>query len=148
MSARILPYHFLIALTAGGCVVHETAPAARPPNAARPAEADAMQSGFAFLGERTVNGGVDHDAIHVGRDDGRFHELMIVVERAPVELYDVVVTFGNGQRFEPRTRLVFGPDSTSRSIDLPGDARFIKRVDFRYGNLVAGAQARVALWGR
>jgi hypothetical protein len=133
----------LIALAVGtGCVV-----AAAPPPA-RPAEAHAMRNGFVFLGERTVNGGVDHDVIHVGRQDGKFRELMIVVERAPVEIFDMVVTLGNNERFEPRTRLVFGRDTTSRNIDLPGDARFIKRVDFRYGNLVAGAQAKVELWGR
>lgn len=73
---------------------------------------------------------------------------MIVVERAPVEIFDLVVMFGNGEHYEPHTRLVFGPDSASRNIDLPGGARFIKRVDFRYGNLVAGAQAKVELWGR
>ena len=102
-----------------------------------------MRNGFAFLGERMVNGGVDHDVIHVGRADGRFHELMIVVERAPIELFDMVVTFGNNERWEAHTRLVFGPDSTSRNIDLPGGARIIK-----HGNLVAGAQAKVELWGR
>ncbi|HET7503632.1 MAG TPA: hypothetical protein VFK02_21575 [Kofleriaceae bacterium] len=131
----------LAALALSACVVHEARPA-------RPAEAHAERNGFAYLGERTVNGGIDHDVIHVGRADGKFHEIMVVVERAPVEIYDLVVTFGNGERFEPRTRLVFGPDSTSRNIDLPGGARFIRRVDFRYGNLVAGAQAKVELWGR
>jgi len=107
-----------------------------------------MRNGFAYLGERTVNGGLDHDVIHVGRKDGQFHEIMVVAERAPVEIYDLIVTFGNGERYEPHTRLVFGPDSTSRNIDLPGGGRFIKRVDFRYGNLVAGANAKVELWGR
>jgi hypothetical protein len=73
---------------------------------------------------------------------------MVVVERAPIELFDMVVTFGNNERWEARTRLVFGRDTTSRNIDLPGGARFIKRVDFRYGNLVGGAQAKVELWAR
>lgn len=123
------------------CVVRETRPA-------RPAEVHAARAGFVFLGERTVNGGVDHDVIHVGRRDGQFREIMVVVERAPVEIFDLVVTFGNGERYEPRTRMVFGPDTTSRSIDLPGGTRVIGRVDFRYGNLVAGAHAKVELWGR
>ena len=132
----------LIALTGAGCVV-----AAAPPPA-RPAEAHAMRNGFVFLGERTVNGGVDHDVIGVGRQDGRFHELMVVVERAPVEIFDMVVTFGNNERYEPHMRLVFGRDTTSRNIDLPGGARIIKRVDFRYGNLAGGVRAKVELWGR
>ncbi|TMQ05153.1 MAG: hypothetical protein E6J90_49780 [Deltaproteobacteria bacterium] len=140
MRSIVLASLVSLAAVLGGCVV-----AAAP---AHPAEAHAMRNGFAFLGERMVNGGVDHDVIHVGRADGRFHELMIVVERAPIELFDMVVTFGNNERWEAHTRLVFGPDSTSRNIDLPGGARIIKRVDFRYGNLVAGAQAKVELWGR
>jgi len=140
MKRSIVLTTLILALGAG-CVVHETAPA-------RPAEEHAMRNGFVFLGERTVNGGVDHDVIHVGRQDGQFHELMVVVERAPIEMFDMVVTFGNNERFDPHVRLVFGRDTTSRNIDLPGGARFVKRVDFRYGNLVAGTAAKVELWGR
>ena len=39
-----------------------------------------------------------------GRQDGKFHEIMVVVERAPVEIYDLVVTFGNSERYEPNLR--------------------------------------------
>jgi len=140
MRSPVLSSLLFCALTLSGCVV-----AAAP---ARPAEAHAAHSGFVFLGDRTVNGSLDHDAIAVGRREGAFHEIMIVAERAPVEIYDLVVTFANGERYEPHTRLVFGRDSTSRNIDLPGGARVIRRVDFRYGNLVAGARAKVELWGR
>lgn len=140
MRSTVLVVLFSALATLGGCVVAAT------PGA--PAEDHAMRNGFYYLGERFVNGSADHDIIHVGRRDGRFHELMIVVERAPIELYDMVVTFGNGDRFEPHNRLVFGADTTSRRIDLPGGARIVQRVDFRYGNLVAGAQAKVELWGR
>ena len=140
MRSTILAFLVTASAALAGCVV-ATAPA-------RPAEQHAMRNGFVYLGERFVNGSADHDVLPVGRADGKFHELMVVVERAPVEIFDMVVTFGNGERFEPRTRLVFGRDSTSRNIDLPGGARVIRRVDFRYGNLVAGAQAKVELWGR
>jgi hypothetical protein len=136
MNMRSLVFLMVLAVT--GCVVHE----------ARPAEQHAMRNGYVYLGERWVDGGADHDALHVGKRDGRFTSVMIVVENAPVEIFNAVLTFGDGQRWEPGTRLVFGPDSTSRSIDLPGGARFIKRVDFRYGNLAPGARAKVELWGR
>ena len=82
------------------------------------------------------------------RRDGRFTSIMIVVENAPVEVFDIVVTFGDGEHWEAHTRLVFGPDTTSRMIDLPGGARVIRRVDFRYGNLAGAGQAKVELWGR
>ena len=126
------------------------APVRPAPVRAAPAPSDGrlVHSGYDLLGERMVDGAVDHDVIHVGRRDGRFRAIMLVVERAPVEIYDVVVTFGNGEHFEPRTRLAFGPDTRSRTIDLPGGSRVIQRVDFRYGNVVAGARAKVELWGR
>ncbi len=147
MRSHILSYLSLasaltLGLAAGGCAVSATTGPA-----ARPAESHAMRNGFTYLGERMVNGGSDHDVLPVGRGDGRFHEIMVVVERAPVEIYDMIVTFGDGQRWEPRTRMVFGRDTTSRAIDLPGGARVIQRVDFHYGNLGA-RDAKVELWGR
>jgi hypothetical protein len=146
MRSRILPYCTLALSLAVGLGTSACVVSAGP--AARPAEAHAMRNGFTYLGERFVNGGNDHDVIPVGAGDGRWHEIMVVVERAPVEIYDMVVTFGDGERWEPRTRLVFGRDTTSRNIDLPGGARVIRRVDFRYGNLVGGTQAKVELWAR
>jgi hypothetical protein len=128
---------YLPVLVAAGCV-----------SEARPAEDHAMRNGFTYLGERFVNGGADHDRIHVGRADGRFHAIMLVVENAPVEMHDVVVTLGDGEVYREPTRLVFGADTTSRVIDLPGGARIIRNVDFYYGNLPGAGQAKVELWGR
>jgi hypothetical protein len=139
----------LCVLGGTGCTVSSgpVRPAPSRP-APAPSEARIVRAGFDFLGERIVDGAVDHDVIHVGRRDGRFREIMLVVERAPVEIYDVVVTFGNGERFEPRLRIAYGPDTRSRTIDLPGGSRAIQRVDFRYGNVVAGARGKVELWAR
>ena len=116
--------------------------------AAQPGESHAMRNGYTYLGERFVNGGNDHDVLPVGRADGRFHALMIVVENAPVEIFDMVVTFGDGERWEPHLKMVFGPNETSRMLDLPGNARVIRKVDFRYGNFRGQGQAKVELWGR
>jgi hypothetical protein len=143
----------LCVLGATGCTVTSTpvrTASARPAPgpAPAPSEARMVRAGYDFLGERTVDGAIDRDSINVGRRDGRFRAIMLVVERAPVEIYDVVVTFGNGEHFEPRTRLAFGPDTRSRTIDLPGGSRVIQRVDFRYGNVLAGTRAKVELWGR
>ena len=136
---RLLPLLLPLALTTAatsGCV---------PP---KPAEEHAMRNGYVYLGERFVNGRADHDVIPVGRADGRFTSIMIVVENAPVEVFDIDVTFGNNERYRIPTRLVFGPDTTSRMVDLPGGARIIKRVDFYYGNLRGAGQAKVELWAR
>jgi hypothetical protein len=99
------------------------------------------------LGERKVEGGADHDTIHVGKGDGKFVAVAIVVERSAIELYDMVITFGDGSTWSPNVRWVFKEGTTSRVIDLPGDARWIKKVEFRYGNLAGGGKAQVELWG-
>ena len=44
-----------------------------------------------------------------------------------------------------------GPGDRFRDLAplaLPGGARAIKRVDFRYGNLPGGGKAQLELWGK
>jgi hypothetical protein len=98
------------------------------------------------LGERWVDGRVDRDVVPVGRRE-RYQRIKLVVEHSAVELYDVVIVFGNGEVYSPGTRLTFGQGSTSREIDLPGNARHIERVEFRYGNLPGGGRAQIEVWG-
>ncbi len=100
------------------------------------------------LGTREVNGRDDHDVIQVGRADGRFKAIQIAVEGGELEMFEIKVTFGDGQTFEPKTRLVFDKNTKSRVIDLPGDKRVISRVEFRYGRLPGGGRARVDLFAK
>jgi hypothetical protein len=101
-----------------------------------------------MLGEATVRGRMDHDSIHVGRDDGRLARLMLVVTDSDLELRDMVVHFGNGQRWSPHVGHIFREGARSQAIDLPGHVRYIRRVDLVYGNLPGGGNARVELWGQ
>jgi hypothetical protein len=139
-------------ISLAACVARAPAPARRPGNPeARDDRRDARfdaRSEWDKLGERWVDGKIDRDIIQVGRDDGRFRKLQLVVEHSALELFDVEVIFGDGSHFSPGTRLVFGPNSTSRVIDLPGGDRVIRRVEFRYGNLPGGGRAQIELWGR
>jgi hypothetical protein len=98
------------------------------------------------LGERWVQAGADRDVIPVQRRE-RYSKIKLVVEHSAVELYDVVIHFGNGEVFSPGTRLIFGQGSTSREIDLPGGLRHIERVELRYSNLPGGGKAQVEVWG-
>lgn len=100
------------------------------------------------LGERMVDGKMDRDTIAVGRDDGRFKTIQLKVEGSSLEMFDVVITFGDGSTFSPATRLRFGNGTASRDIDLPGDKRGIKKVELKYGNLPGGGRAQVELWAR
>ena len=100
------------------------------------------------LGERWVDRRADRDVIVVGRRDGRFRRLNLVVEHSALEMFDVVVTFGDGSTWSPNTRLLFNRNTRSRVIDLPGDARVIRKVEFRYANLPGGGRAQVELWAK
>lgn len=105
-------------------------------------------TGWDKLGERWVNGGADRDVIPVGRHDGRFAVIKLKAEHSALELFDVKVVFGDGTSFSPNTRLVFGQGAWSRTIDLPGGNRVIRRVEFRYGNLPGGGRAQLELWAK
>jgi hypothetical protein len=74
----------------------------------------------------------DHDQIDVGRKEGKFKQLEVRVKNAPIEVSNMVVTFGNDETFKPKLRYKFTEKSTSRVIDLPGERRTIKRIDFNY----------------
>lgn len=111
-------------------------------------EAVEDRTGWEKLGERVVHGKGDRDRIMVTAREGTFRRIMLSVEHSALELFDVEVTFGDGDTFSPGTRLVFGKNSRSRVIDLPGAARVIRKVEFRYGNLPGGGRAQVELWAR
>jgi hypothetical protein len=105
--------------------------------------------GWEMLGRQDVNFKNDHDRIDVGRKEGKFKQLEIRVEGAPVEINKMVVTFGNDETFSPELRHRFDEKSRSRVIDLPGDRRTIKRIDFNYRSVNRReGKATVAIYAR
>ncbi len=105
------------------------------------------KKGWVKLGERLVNGKGDKDRILVGKVEGRFRRVMIVVEHSSIELYDMDIEFADGSHHSPNLKARFGENERSRQIDLPGTARAIRDVTFKYGNLPGGGAATVELWG-
>jgi hypothetical protein len=69
-----------------------------------------------------------------------------VVEGSELEMHDVNITFGNGQNWDPKLRHFFRERTATRVIDLPGVQRFIKKIDFLYGNLPGGGRAKIAVF--
>ena len=105
--------------------------------------------GWELLGQREADLRMDRDRIEVGRREGTFRELRIVVRGAPVEIYNMVVTFGDGRTFSLNIRHRFDENTSSREIDLPGDRRVIRSVDFAYRSLSRReGRATVMLYGR
>jgi hypothetical protein len=61
----------------------------------------------------------------------------------------VGVTFADGNTFSPNLRQRFDENASSREIDLPGDRRVIRSVDFAYRSLNRReGRATVMLYGR
>ena len=98
------------------------------------------------LGERWVDSVHDRDVIHVGAREGLYRRIRIVVERSPLEMYDILITFGDGTPFSPNTRHVFDADTHSHVIELPGGPRVIRTVEFRYGKVPGEGRALAELW--
>lgn len=91
--------------------------------------------GWELLGEREADFRVERERIDVGRREGRFSELRVAVRGAPLEMSNMVITFGDGNTFSPNIRQRFEENSWSRDIDLPGDRRVIRSVEFTYRSL-------------
>jgi hypothetical protein len=143
------------AVALGGCRAHARAtvgaggpPPPRHVHEAPPPAPAWNPEGWTLLGETTVDGHSDADVIHIGKQEGRFSKLMLVVENSDLEMIDMDIEFGNGRHESPAVRQFFRENSRTRAIDLPGEGRFIKNVTFHYRNLPGGGRARVALYGK
>jgi len=108
-----------------------------------------VPKGAMMLGERRVDFHADHDVIRVGPVEGWFKDIVVFVEKNNIEIFNLVVTYGNGERQQFDTRLNFGADSRSRSLPLEGGKRRIRTIAFTYrtvGNWLDG-RARVVVYG-
>ena len=101
-----------------------------------------------LLGSRQVSDRVDHDVIAVGAGRGDYRRIKITVQRASIDFHRVVVHYGNGsdQRLELRNTIPAGGES--RAIDLEGNDRVIRSVEFWYdANTIRGRRAQVRVFG-
>ena len=101
------------------------------------------------LGERTVDFHADHDVIPVGDYEGWFKSIGFWVERNNIEIFNLEVTYGDGQKQRFETRLVFDARSRSRLIHLDGEKRRIRSISFTFktvGSWLEG-RARVVVYG-
>jgi len=101
-----------------------------------------------YLGERTVDFDNDHAVIQVGGYDGFFKALTFRAQRNAVEIYQIVVVYGNGERENLAADLVLTPGEGPLLVHLDG-RRKIRVVDFSYrtvGNWHRG-RSIVTVWG-
>ncbi len=102
--------------------------------------------GWTKLGEKWVNGRRDKDAFSLS-NRGTFTHLMVVVSESDLRMFDMKMRFGNGEKYSPNLAHLFKNGDRSKPISLPGFARTIRQVKFKYGNLPGNGRAKVALYG-
>jgi hypothetical protein len=101
-----------------------------------------------LLGEANVDGAVDHDRIVVTGAAGSFTGIRLRVERGPVRFDRVIIHFEDGQSQPFSIRGRIQPGSTTRVIDLPGNRRRIRDVEFFYERAsYRSARPKVLLFG-
>jgi hypothetical protein len=105
-------------------------------------------AGWTLLGEQTVQGKRDKDTILVGKYEGKFDQLQLVVLDSDIELKDMTVFFANGEKWSPALKHSFKEGQRSKMIDLPGNNRTINKIELLYANTPGGGKAKVAIYGR
>ena len=110
---------------------------------------EGMPRDSVVLGERTVDFHANHDVIPVGDYDGWFKDIGFWVEKNNIEIFNLEITYGDGQRQKLDTRFVFDEGTRSRMIHLEGEKRRIRSIAFTFktvGNWREG-RARVVVYG-
>ena len=80
------------------------------------------------LGEVVVGDRRGNDTLHIGRDDGRFSQLRLVVKRGYASLIGARITFANGESMFVNLRGQLRDGQAM--LDLPGRGRSIRSIEF------------------
>lgn len=118
----------------------------------QPLEAQMMMApkfpNYELIGSKKVDFGADKDTIEVTAKEGRFNSIMLSVDDGELVMHDIKIEFGNGESFSPEVRAEFQEGSRSRQIDLPGEARIIKEITFKYRSKLKRGKATVEVYGK
>jgi len=148
-SIARLPYVLWLLVGLSGCMVGNAPPPSGPAPAVQPSVAGHPDmSGWRLLGSSWVTGQFDRELIRIGKPEGRIARVTLVIMHSNMDVGDVVIQFGNGQRWSPGLRHAFGDGSRSRAIDLPGHVRFIRGVELVHGSVSPGGRALAEIWGQ
>src|SRR5262249_52277632 len=125
-------------------------PGARPRVALYGEKFDHRPRPWVLLGQTTVDGQRDRDTIAIGRSEGRFRSIQLLVAGAPVEFQRVVVRYGNRTSAEIELRAPIPARFPYTTLFRSGNDRVISSVEFLYSKARwrHGARPRVSLYGR
>lgn len=105
------------------------------------------QDRWVMLGTANVDGGRDHDVVRINTP-GAFRALQLGIKGGTIEFQRVVAHFENGEDQELQVRERIASNSRTRVIDLSGERRRVRSVEFWYGKPNWGrSRPKVNLWG-
>ncbi len=103
---------------------------------------------WVYLGSAHVDGAQDHDNIAVGKHRGTFRAIRLRITDNPIHFERVIVHYGNGEAEPIDIRSDIPRGGETRVIDLPGNRRYIERVELYYArDNFRGRRPEVKLWG-
>ena len=91
-----------------------------------------MPHGSVYLGEQSIPFKGEQGIINVSSYNGWLKAIYFKVESNDIELFDMVITYRNGERENIDTRLIFNEATRSRVINLEGEIRHIRSIEFVY----------------
>src|SRR5262249_35010217 len=110
--------------------------------------ANSQYGRWEYIGQAHVDGGADHDRIVV-ENGGTFRSIQLGIKGGGIAFQRVLVHFENGQGFDAPVQDRIRVCGRTRPIDLPGDRRHIRSVEFWYGKADwRSSRPVVNLWGR
>jgi hypothetical protein len=90
------------------------------------------QAAWEQLGCRKVGFLVDKDVIHVGRSEGKFRSIRLLVSGNKVRMMDLKVIYANGMPDDIPVREEIRAGGQTRALDLKGERRAIKDIEMVY----------------
>jgi hypothetical protein len=101
-----------------------------------------------LIGTVQANYAADHDSIVVQGPYDNFRRLKIKVTDAPLNLQRMQVSYDNGSTEKIDVRQQIARGGESRVIDLSGESRSLRRIDFWYDTRGSGqGRAKLSVFG-
>ena len=104
------------------------------------------RKGWEKLATRTVNLSTEQDEIRLSHK-GKLQKLVFEVRKASVNFKDVKVHLLTGAILDISIRSIVKEGERSGVIDLPGEARTVRKIVFTYESLRL-RRAEVVVWGK
>jgi len=94
--------------------------------------------GWVKLGTQTVSPGVDYDELNIRESTETFSHLKFKVSKAPIYIQNIYIIYEDDTSESQIITHRFKKGETSRTLDLIGYERIIKKIIFNYSRHNSG----------